>query len=57
MNISFISKMSSSKEKNCITNWFKKSETEKDKKIEEEPYYFILTEKDVLRERWPQSYP
>ena len=42
--------MSSSKQKNCITNRFKKSEKLKDKKIEEEPYYFILSESDILRE-------
>ena len=30
------SKMSLSKQKNCITNWFKKEEKEKEKKIEEE---------------------
>ena len=33
---SFSSKMSLSKQKNCITNWFKKEEKEKEKKIEEE---------------------
>ena len=45
MNISFISKMFSSKpKKHCIIDWFKKRKKEKDKKIEEEPYYFILRE-------------
>ena len=34
---SLISKMSSSKQKDSITNWFKKSKTENNKKIEEEP--------------------
>ena len=32
----FSSKMSLSKQKNCITNWSKKEEKEKEKKIEEE---------------------
>ena len=32
-----MSKMSSSKQKDSITNWFKKSKTENDKKIKEEP--------------------
>ena len=36
-NASFIPKTPSSKQKNCIANWFKKSEIEKDKKIEEKP--------------------
>ena len=35
-NISFISKMPSSKQKYCITNWLKKTEKEKGKKNEEE---------------------
>ena len=34
--INFSSKMSLSKQKNCITNWFTKDEIEKEKKIEEE---------------------
>ena len=29
--------MSLSKQKNCITNWFKKKEKEREKKIDEEP--------------------
>ena len=33
---SFSSKMPLAKEKNSITNWFKKLEKEKEKKIEEE---------------------
>ena len=33
---SFSSKMSLSKQRNCITNWFKKEEKEKEKNIEEE---------------------
>ena len=32
----FSSKMPLSKQKNCITNWSKKEEKEKEKKIEEE---------------------
>ena len=36
-NVSFISKIASSKPKNCITNWLKRVKKEKDKKIEEEP--------------------
>ena len=34
--INFSSKMSLSKQKNCITNWFKKEKKEKEKKIEKE---------------------
>ena len=34
--INFSSKMSLSKQKNCITNWFTKDEIEREKKIEEE---------------------
>ena len=33
---SFSSKMSLSKQRNCIPNWFKKEEKEKEKNIEEE---------------------
>ena len=33
---SFSSKMSLSKQRNCITNWFKKEEKEKEKNTEEE---------------------
>ena len=34
--INFSSKMSLSKQKNCITNWFKKEENAKESQIEEE---------------------
>ena len=44
MNISFISKCFHLSQKHCIIDWFKKRKKEKDKKIEEEPYYFILRE-------------
>ena len=50
MNVSFISKMPSSKQKIVSPIVLKIVKKEQDKKIEKKPYYFILTESDILRE-------